>query len=223
MENHYHLLLETPDATLTRGMRDVNGVYAQGFNRRHSRVGHVFQGRYKALLVERGSYLLEVIRYIVRNPVVARLCETPDAWDWSSHRATIGVANAPACLSVDATLKHFGPDAVTSRRRYGQFVSLEGTIAGAGWLHPVVAGSQAFIDEVVGREPSQSVEVPRAERSGRSLRQYQQGTTDRDQAMRRAYASGMFSLAEIGRHFGVHYSTVSKVCRVLSVPTPGPD
>src|SRR5579859_3715129 len=74
MDNHYHLLVETLEPTLSRGMREINGVYTQGFNRRHSRVGHVFQGRYKSLLIEKDAYLLELSRYIVLNPVKAKIC-----------------------------------------------------------------------------------------------------------------------------------------------------
>lgn len=76
MDNHYHLLIETLRPTLSRGMREVNGVYTQAFNRRHARVGHVLQGRYKAVLVDKDSYLLELSRYIVLNPVRAHLCQT---------------------------------------------------------------------------------------------------------------------------------------------------
>ena len=71
MSNHYHLLVETPDGNLSRGMRHLNGVYTQRFNRRHKKVGHVFQGRYKAILVQKENYLLELSRYIVLNPVRA--------------------------------------------------------------------------------------------------------------------------------------------------------
>ncbi|MBD3670659.1 MAG: transposase [Gammaproteobacteria bacterium] len=71
MSNHYHLLLETPDGNLSQGMRQLNGVYTQQFNRTHERVGHVFQGRYKAIIVQKDSYLLELSRYIVLNPVRA--------------------------------------------------------------------------------------------------------------------------------------------------------
>jgi REP element-mobilizing transposase RayT len=73
MSNHYHLLIETPDANLSKGMRQLNGVYTQNFNRRHNRLGHVFQGRYKAILVEKQSYLHELARYIVLNPVRAQM------------------------------------------------------------------------------------------------------------------------------------------------------
>ena len=73
MDNHYHLLIETIDPALSRGMRQLNGVYTQSFNRRHNRVGHVFQGRYKAILVQKETYLLELCRYVVLNPVRAKM------------------------------------------------------------------------------------------------------------------------------------------------------
>lgn len=71
MDNHYHLLIETPEGDLSRGMRQLNGVYTQRFNRRHGRAGHVFQGRFKAIVVDRDSYLLELCRYVVLNPIRA--------------------------------------------------------------------------------------------------------------------------------------------------------
>ncbi len=84
MDNHYHLLIETPDADLSKGMRQLNGVYTQAFNRDHGRIGHVFQGRYKALLVQKESYLLELARYIVLNPVRAGMVPSAKDWSWSS-------------------------------------------------------------------------------------------------------------------------------------------
>lgn len=101
MTNHYHLVVETPDGNLSRGMRQLNGVYTQSFNRRHSRVGHVFQGRYKAILVEKESYLLELARYVVLNPVRAQLVVEAEEWAWSSYRAMIGQAAAPPWLETD--------------------------------------------------------------------------------------------------------------------------
>lgn len=95
MSNHYHLLIETPDGNLAKGMRQLNGVYTQRVNQTYNRVGHVFQGRYKAILVERDAYLLELARYIVLNPVRARVVRTARDWPWSNYRATAGMANAP--------------------------------------------------------------------------------------------------------------------------------
>lgn len=88
MDNHYHLLIETPEPNLSQGMRRLNGAYTQGFNRRHGRVGHVLQGRFKSILVERESYVLEPCRYVVLNPVRTKLVAGPEEWPWSSYQAT---------------------------------------------------------------------------------------------------------------------------------------
>lgn len=85
MSNHYHLVIETPEANLSKGMRHLNGVYTQRFNRSHQRVGHVFQGRFKAILVEKDSYLLELARYVVLNPLRARMVRRLENWPWSSY------------------------------------------------------------------------------------------------------------------------------------------
>lgn len=95
MSNHYHLLVETPEANLSRGMRQLNGVYTQQFNRRNHRRGHVFQGRYRSILVDKESYLMELTRYIVLNPVRADMVRCPLEWPWSSYRATLGFVNTP--------------------------------------------------------------------------------------------------------------------------------
>ncbi|MCA1734260.1 MAG: transposase, partial [Acidobacteria bacterium] len=86
MSNHYHLLIETPEKTLSRGMQWLNGEYARGFNKRHKRVGHLFHGRFKGQLVEKDSYLLELIRYVALNPVRAGIVARPEEYRWSSYR-----------------------------------------------------------------------------------------------------------------------------------------
>jgi REP element-mobilizing transposase RayT len=105
MTNHYHLLVETPDANLSKGMRELNGVYTQRFNRTYDRAGHVFQGRYKAILVQKEAYLLELARYVVLNPVRARMVRAPGEWPWSSYRAMIGEVVA---LEVQALFDRLG-------------------------------------------------------------------------------------------------------------------
>jgi len=94
MNNHYHLVIETPDGNLSKGMRELNGVYTQAFNRRHHRVGHLFQGRFKGILVQKESHFLEVCRYVVLNPVRAKAVKHPREWAWSSYRATGGESSA---------------------------------------------------------------------------------------------------------------------------------
>ena len=92
MGNHYHVLVQTIGPNLARGMRQLNGVYAQWFNRRHVRVGHLFEGRYKAVLVQEGEHFERALRYVVRNPVRAGLTRCVDEWRWTSHGAMVGAA-----------------------------------------------------------------------------------------------------------------------------------
>ncbi|MGH7540952.1 MAG: transposase [Gemmatimonadota bacterium] len=107
MGNHYHLLVETPRANLSRGMRQLNGVYAKRFNRRHGRVGHVFQARFHAALVARDEHLLALAAYLPLNPVRAGLCAEPVQWRWSSYRATLGL-EPPGFLALGRLLALFG-------------------------------------------------------------------------------------------------------------------
>ncbi|WP_434148396.1 transposase [Methylocaldum gracile subsp. desertum] len=108
MSNHYHLVIETPAGNLARGMRQLNGVYTQRVNRTHGRVGHVFQGRYKAILVEKDSYLLALARYVVLNPVRAGMVGDVGDWPWSSYAAMVGLAPSPAWLQTHWLLGPFG-------------------------------------------------------------------------------------------------------------------
>ncbi|MDP3562337.1 MAG: transposase [Legionellaceae bacterium] len=101
MSNHYHLLIETPQGNLSPGMQLLNSIYTQKFNRSRNRVGHVFQGRYKSILVEKESYLLELSRYIVLNQVRAKMVEKAGDWFWSSYQITLGKAPKPFWLSPD--------------------------------------------------------------------------------------------------------------------------
>jgi len=100
MDNHYHLVIETPRANLSMGMRQLNGLYTQTYNRRHGRVGHLFQGRYAAIVVEKDAYLLELCRYVVLNPVRAKAVKQPSQWVRSSYRATAGRVAAPDWFTV---------------------------------------------------------------------------------------------------------------------------
>jgi putative transposase len=169
MGNHYHLLVETPEPTLSRGMRDLNGVTTQRFNRRHGRSGHLFEGRFKAILVEREAHLLEVARYVVLNPVRAGLARSAASWPWSSYKATAGLVEAPEWLETAWTIEQFGRRPAEGRRRYTAFVA-EGKSSGYDpWSQlrgQVFLGSEGFAREA-GRRASHKVaakEVPRVQR-----------------------------------------------------------
>jgi len=216
MTNHYHLLVETPEANLSRGMRRLNGRYSQGFNRRHERVGHLLQGRFTGVLVERESHLLELARYVVLNPVRARMVAAAEDYRWSSLRATVGLSPVPSWLTPGGLLARFG-----SCSRYLEFVR-EGVGAGSPWtaLRGVLLGSDEFVERLAGRLERQAAEgeFPRKERlvHREPLEALFPSTVTMDRALRNdrireLTGSGRYTAAEIGRHLDLHYSTVSRI------------
>lgn len=151
MGNHYHLLLETPEPNLVRGMRRLNGVYTQAFNFRHGRAGHVLQGRYKAILVDKDSHLLELCRYVVLNPVRAQMVSGVGDWPWSSYLATAGKMACPDWLAVEHVLGLFSSsDRTQARRAYTRFVG-EGLDARSPWEQlkgQIFLGPDSFIGKM---------------------------------------------------------------------------
>lgn len=218
MDNHYHLLVETPDGNLSKGMRQLNGCYTQGFNRTHKRVGHVFQGRYKAILVQKETYLLELSRYIVLNPVRARMVRTAKDWPWCSYRATAGFVIGEPWLQVDWILSAFGRRKGRARDRYRAFVA-EGKNQPSPWgqlKNQIFLGTEQFVNEfqaLLDADKDLS-EVPARQRRPppKPLVEYA-ASVNRDEAIAAAYASGGYSMKEIGDHFGLHYSYVSRIIR----------
>jgi len=216
MTNHYHLLIETPEANLSRGMQRLNGRYSQRFNRQHQRVGHVLQGRFTSILVERESHLLELARYVVLNPVRAGMLDAPETYPWSSLRATIGLSVQPRWLTTGDLLERFG-----SRARYLEFVR-EGLTAASPWsaLRGGLIGSDEFVERLSGRLDQQARvgEFPRRERLAHrepleslfptAVISDRRARNDRIRELTR---SGRYSAAEIGRHLELHYSTVSRI------------
>ena len=168
MSNHYHLVIETPEANLAEGMRQLNGVYTQRFNRRHGRVGHVFQGRYKAILVERDAYLLELARYVVLNPVRAGMVVGPQDWPWSSYAAMCGQAPVPEWLQTDWILGQFGAGRAEAVAAYVRFVH-DGARLPSVWAQlqgQIYLGSAAFVKQMQAliEDRPNIEEVPRSQR-----------------------------------------------------------
>jgi putative transposase len=220
MGNHYHLLVETPDGNLAKGMRQLNGVYTQRFNQLHNRVGHVFQGRYKAILVQREAYLLELSRYVVLNPVRAGMVRAARDWVWSNYRATAGMAPAPEWLDTEWTLAAFAELMQDAQAVYRRFVA-DGKNQHSPWddlKNQIYLGSEAFVDEMQGKVNSDRRlrEIPRTHRRpvARPLTWYSQEYPDRDKAVFEAFRSGACSMREIGDHVGLHYSTISRIVRL---------
>jgi putative transposase len=169
MGNHYHLLLETPRPNLSAGMQRVNGRYTQWFNRRHRRSGHLLQGRFKAILVERDPHLLELCRYVVLNPVRAGMAASAGSWPWSNYRSTAGRASAPPWLEVGWTRSQFSSTTSRALELYRKFVA-EGKGARSPMLevrHQVYLGGDEFLESVDDRLRGKTIaeDVPARQRA----------------------------------------------------------
>ncbi|MFA0560639.1 transposase [Vibrio breoganii] len=217
MSNHYHLLLETPDGNLSKGMRQLNGVFTQKINRKHNRVGHLFQGRYKSILVDQETYLLELCRYIVLNPVRAKMVDTPDEWQWSSWHNMVGNNSSPDWLSTDSILLQFASDRDKAVDAYKRFVAEGvGVEVWPNLRQQVFLGDEAFVAKHLAIQndlQGDLREVPLKQRrtKPKTLSEYNHEAVDRSSAMTSAYASGGYTLQQIADYFGVHYSTVSRM------------
>jgi REP element-mobilizing transposase RayT len=212
MGNHYHLVVETERPTLSRGMRDLNGDHSQAFNRRHDRVGHLFQGRYDGILIDQHGYLAQVIRYVLLNPVKAGLVRGPHEWYWSSYLATVGLADAHPRLAIAKVLGLFDPHLERAPQTFARYLDAppsEPEPYPGG--NRTVLGGKRFVDRLAGLAPQTSTEVPKADRAWRSLASYQREAPTRNAAIRAAYASGTYTLRAIGVYFGLHYATVSRI------------
>lgn len=222
MDNHYHLLIETPDGNLSRGMRQLNGVYTQTYNRRHRKVGHIFQGRFKAILVEKEGYLLDLCRYVVLNPVRAKSVESPGDWKWSSYRSTAGMGTAVPCLTVDWILGQFGSGRRGAKRSYKEFV-LAGLKEESLWKSlkgKILLGDEGFVDKFKELLSDKILirEIPRRQRYiGRpGLKVIFEGRDQRKEKelMHRAHVRFGYTLKEIADYLGLHYTTVSRAISV---------
>jgi putative transposase len=205
MVNHFHLLLEPRQFPLSRMMHQLNSSYSQSFNRRHERVGHLLQGRFKSPMIDGDAYLRRVLRYIVLNPVRAGLVAQPAEWPWSSYRATAGLETPPSFLTLDRVWRSFDADPSTAQRRYAAFVAggpsgrsdrLSGTIADGPELF------RSRVGDVLERYRDEG-DLTYADRFAcrPSLERIFENAHDAaalDQAMRRAFERHGYTLREIG-------------------------
>jgi REP element-mobilizing transposase RayT len=224
MGNHYHFVLQTRRENLSRLMRHVNGVYAQAFNRRHGLVGHLFQGRFTSIHVDRDAYLMEVCRYTELNPVRARMVDAPADWPWSSYRAHCGLAASPRWLDTAALhgylLGHDARTVVDRLRAAELYVELVANGRGVRlWDHSlrqdIYLGDDAFIEQTqerARRRESTTSEIPKAQRSRPKLVPRSFGSGDaRDESLRLAYVEGGMSMSEIAKAAGLSISRVSRL------------
>lgn len=218
MTNHYHIVIETIEGNLSQGMRQLNGVYTQRFDRRHSRVGHIFQGRYKAILVDKDSHLLELSRYVVLNPVRAGMVNDAADWQWSSYLATIDRTMSPQWLQTHWLLRQFGSDRTQATLHYIDFVR-----AGIGlapiWedlRHQIYLGGDDFVRNLqtqISSTVADNREIPKNQRRSiaRPINHYVENYADAKIGIQEAYKTGDYTMQQIAHAFGIHYSTVSRI------------
>lgn len=226
MDNHYHLVIETPKANLSLGMQRINGEYTQRFNRRHGRCGHLFQGRFKAVLVQKESHLLEVCRYVVLNPVRAGMVSHAGDWAWSSYRATGGDRACPGYLTASWVLAQFHRDRPRARRLYKRFVAQGLKKKGSPFEEvaaQMVLGTAEYVDELAEKAEAKRnmKEHPRFQRmvARPALEKIvsQGGTEARSvlaKQVRAAHVVHGYTLSEIAKHLGVHYATAGRLLKV---------
>lgn len=220
MDDHYHLVVEIPEVNLSKGMRQLNGVYTQHFNRRHEKDGPIFQGRFKSVLFEKDSYLLPVCRHVVLNPVRLGAPSQLSRYRSSSHLATAGDVSVPDYLHTGDVLGAFGKRLRDCQRKYRQFV--ESGIDAESPLderrHQVLLGSPEFLKSMapILQGERMARRGPRRAQRRRSLPSLfknveRQSRVLRNEKIRRAHLDHGYTLMEIGDYLGLHYTTVSKV------------
>lgn len=222
MTNHYHLVVETVNGDLARGMRQLNGAYSQHFNRRHKLVGHMFQGRYHAVLVQKENYLLELSRYVVLNPLRAGMVATLDDWHWSSYPYFMRTDGKPDWLDTDSTLGYFSSDQTAARRLFKEFILNGGGVISplSNVQHQLLLGDRDFVAKHAGKPGSDALDnVARTHRQAvlLTLDDYAVRYERCDEAMAQAYASMGYSMREIARHFGTSAKTVSRAVKHFEI------
>jgi len=212
-------------------MQYLNGLYTQWFNRRHARYGHLAQGRYKSILVEKESHLLELARYIVLNPVRAKLVRSARDWQWSSYRATAGQVAPPEFLTIDWLLSQFDEDRAKAVRAYRRFVGEgKGVNVWDGLTGGVLMGGDAFVQslKLLLSDVEGNREIRREERLvlRPTLGELLDGVADkrsRNARIHEAVRKHRYRLQEVGDHLGLCYSTISVIAKTRGrgASTPG--
>jgi len=214
--NHYRLVMVTVEPDLTKRMRHLNWVFSGASSRHHARMGRLSQGRLMGILVDKDAYLLELSRYVVRNPAGADVVVAPDDWPWSSYRAMIGAATAAPCPAVDGMLSLLRRNGAAARKRYGQFV-LEAWVSrsGMGYGSRPILGTTRLSAKVELGADKQT--VPRGQRGPppAPLSEDVPKCGGRNQAILEAHATGAYTCREIAEYFRIHLAIAGGVRRAM--------
>ncbi len=217
MDNHYHLLIETTRANLSQGMRQLNGIYTQASNRRHKRSGHLFQGRFKSILIDKETFLLDLARHIILNPVRLHLTHSAAEWPWSSYHAMVDDRIAPLWLTLTTVRQQLQQQ--FSVADFSNYVA-----AGVGlpsiWTslrQQIYLGDDQFVhasQQAAGRYRNAQA-IPRIQRRAPApqLETLARQFRNRDDIIISAYATGAYSYQQIAEFFGLHQATIGRIIR----------
>lgn len=223
MPNHYHLLIKTLDPNLSIGMRQLNGNYTQSFNIKHKRVGHLFQGRYKAILVEDENYLYQLIRYIVLNPIRAKLVKTLLSWQWSSHKEMVKNSAPSKYFSKKEVLLLFDKNHNKAKQIYTDYIKakIEDEKVWEDIKGGFVLGSYEFLQSIKSHlgKNKKLIEFPKRERFANrpSLNELfadgEKSKKQRNSIIHKAFIDYGYTLTEIGKRLNIHYTSISKIVK----------
>jgi putative transposase len=227
MTNHYHLVLHTRQGNLSRLMRHVNGVYTQRYNQRHGLVGHLLQGRFKSILVDRDAYLLALCRYVERNPVAADMVQLAGDWPWSSYLAHVGQCATPAWLDSNGLHGYLlgrnvgnAQDQRLAARRYAALVTESRPGDATFWQDTlqgqVFLGDEHFAERMRQLAQPQRMsarEVPKQQRrwQGAWADCLAQCESDRNRALHHAYRDNGITMTQLASHTGLSVSHISRL------------
>jgi REP element-mobilizing transposase RayT len=214
----FQLFVKTPKANLSKGMRQINGVYTQRYNVKYEKKGNIFHGRFKAILVDEENYFQEVARQVVRTPIIIRKSRKLDKWKWGSYQATMGICESPEWLQTPRLLESFGKQKKRAQTAYDKYIN--GCDKDLDILDDVkgqiLLGSDAFVTKWKKQLASGKIMDKARQRKAKKMKplaDFSKRYKNVKTAMVKAYETGNYTLAQIGDYFGVHYSTVSRTVK----------
>ncbi len=209
MSYKYMVVIETPKPTLSKGMRQLNGIYTQNFNRRHGRDGHVFRGRYESVLIQKDKYLADLIKYILFCPVGSGFVRLPHQFKWSSCKYMFDKEECPDWFDKNYVNGLFNDVRAEFSDKVGSKEDILNQVT-----KQVFLGDEKFINDVqryIDKEKN-ITEIPKVQRSA-LIQQYVSSSDSKEIAIARAYLSGDYTLKQLADHFSLHYSTVSRIVK----------
>ena len=217
LPDSFHLFIKTPKPNLSKGMRQLNGIYTQRYNVKYEKQGNIFHGRFKAVLVEQQSFM-DVVQHVLHMPVLKRKARKLDKWKWSSYQATAGLAEEPEWLMSTEVLSHYGKQKKRAQTALIKAVAgmdkdfnISSSVQGQ-----ILLGSDAFVTKWKKQLATGKVMDKARQRKSKKVKplsDFGKRFKNIKTAMVKAYETGNYTLDQIGTHFGVHYSTVSRTVK----------